>query len=42
MGWMVAEKKGRVELGFARKTWTLTGEEVDGVESVNSKRARCL
>lgn len=42
MGWMVAEKKGCVELGSARKTSTLTGENVDGSEGVKLKRARCL
>lgn len=42
MGCMVAVKKGSVELGSARKTSTLTGEELDGSEGVKLNRARCL
>ena len=42
MGWMVAEKKGRVELGSARKISTLMGEVVVSSGGVNLKRARFL
>lgn len=42
MGWIVAEKKGWVTLGSARKTSTLTGEELVVSIGVNLKRARCL
>ena len=39
---MEAEKKGWVELGSARKTSTLSGDDGDVSEGVNLKRARCL
>lgn len=42
MGCMVAVKKGCVELGSARKTSTLTEEDLDGSKEVKLKRARCL
>lgn len=42
MGWIVAEKKGWVTLGSARKTSTLTGEAFVVSIGVNLKRARCL
>lgn len=42
MGWIVAEKKGWVTLGSARKTSTLTGEDLVVSIGVNLKRARCL